>query len=253
MITRAVITASGTGSRLGALTRYSNKCLLRVHAKPLILDIIEKLQSRGLADITVTTGHARERVEDVVRGRAVPVFNPDYATTGIIASLWQARDRLAGEPFLFTTGDHFFHPAVLVDCLRHAGGVRFVVQSRDILDAESSKVVIRGERVVRFGKDIPADEASGEFAGMAAFDAASSASFFDLIAACLGRGATQLYVMDILNLMIERGIGPWSWAACGPAARIEIDTVKDLRRARRLAATFAGFTDGASEATLKGG
>lgn len=61
---RGVILAGGTGSRLYPLTKVTNKHLLPVGKKPMILHPVEKLVQAGIDDILVVTGV--EHMGDVV-------------------------------------------------------------------------------------------------------------------------------------------------------------------------------------------
>jgi len=53
---RGIILAGGTGSRLGELSRLTNKHLLPVGNKPMIYHPIEKLTAIGIDDIMIVTG-----------------------------------------------------------------------------------------------------------------------------------------------------------------------------------------------------
>ena len=53
---KGIILAGGTGSRLFPLTRVTNKHLLPVGRKPMIMHCVEKLTSSGISEIMVVTG-----------------------------------------------------------------------------------------------------------------------------------------------------------------------------------------------------
>lgn len=239
---KALITAAGLGTRFGALTRRTNKALLKVEGKPLILHIVEKLWAQGVRDIVVVTGYQSEQVRRALPsprgGRVRTVFNPFYPVSGILGSFWAARPALDGRPFLFTTSDHFFHPSVLAACLGGKGEVRIVVQKKRAYTKEDAKVIMSGRKVVRISKAVPAGEADGEFGGMTFFSPRASALFYRELEARLGQGALKGYMMEILEILARRhglGIRP---APCGESARIEVDSVHDLVAARRLAQGF---------------
>lgn len=59
---KVLITTSGTGSRLGDLTKYTNKCLVRIGKKPAISYIIEKYSKN--VPIVVTLGYFGNQVRD---------------------------------------------------------------------------------------------------------------------------------------------------------------------------------------------
>jgi len=55
-ITKGIILAGGTGSRLFPLTRVTNKHLLPVGRKPMIMHCVDKLTESGIKEIIVITG-----------------------------------------------------------------------------------------------------------------------------------------------------------------------------------------------------
>ncbi len=61
---KGIILAGGTGSRLFPLTKVTNKHLLPVGRKPMILHPVDKLVSAGIVDILIVTGI--EHMGDVV-------------------------------------------------------------------------------------------------------------------------------------------------------------------------------------------
>lgn len=61
---KGIILAGGTGSRLFPLTKVTNKHLLPVGRKPMILHPVDKLVSAGVKDILIVTGI--EHMGDVV-------------------------------------------------------------------------------------------------------------------------------------------------------------------------------------------
>ena len=65
MNVKGVILAGGTGSRLYPLTKVTNKHLLPVYNKPMILYPLETLKSMGINDISIVTGG--EHIADFMR------------------------------------------------------------------------------------------------------------------------------------------------------------------------------------------
>jgi choline kinase len=59
---KVLITTSGVGSRLGDLTKYTNKCLVRIGKKPAISYIVEKYPKD--VDIVITIGYFGKQVKD---------------------------------------------------------------------------------------------------------------------------------------------------------------------------------------------
>ena len=239
MKVKAFITAAGMGKRFGALTQKTNKCLLKVDGRPLISHILDKLEAAGIRDTVVVTGYQSPLIDKCVGQRAQTVFNPFYRVSGILASFWAARHSLEGRPFLFTTSDHFFHPAVLRDCLlAPSSDIRIVVQKKKRYTKEDAKVTIRGLNVLNIGKNIPVDEAQGEFGGMAYFSPRASSRFFKELQLHFEKGALGGYMMDLLTLIKQKYTMPIRYSVCSEDSRIEVDSVHDLVQARSLAKKF---------------
>lgn len=231
---KGLITAAGLGKRFGAITKRTNKGLLTVGHKPLLLDSLEKMKSEGIHDILVVCGYQSEILRKKVDPHAKTLLNPFYRVSGILGSFWMARSYLEGSPFLFTTSDHFFRQSVLTDCLRSREDVCIVVQKKDCYTKEDSKVIIQGGRIVDFGKNIPIDTASGEFAGMACFSQRGASLFFKVLENLLAKGRLQGYVTDVLKGMEREFKVPIAHSVCYDGARTEIDSVHDLLEARKI-------------------
>ena len=60
-----LIPTAGTGSRLGALTRYINKSLVSIDNRPAICHIIERFPDD--AEFVVALGYRGDLVEDFLR------------------------------------------------------------------------------------------------------------------------------------------------------------------------------------------
>ncbi len=129
---QAIVLAAGMGKRLGALTRNSTKCMVKVGGKRLIEHALEALSSQGIRKAVIVTGHGAEELRAVVgascAGVAVSyIHNPDYARTNNIYSLLLAREAMEAEDSLLLESDLIFEPAIIADCLRHPSANTAVV------------------------------------------------------------------------------------------------------------------------------
>ena len=71
----AIVLAAGQSKRMGA----ANKVLLEIGGVPMIRKVIDSIESSGVSETLVVTGHERERVERSLSGCAVRfVFNNKY-------------------------------------------------------------------------------------------------------------------------------------------------------------------------------
>jgi NDP-sugar pyrophosphorylase family protein len=106
---KVLITTSGIGSRLGNLTLFTNKCLVRVGKKPAISYIVEKYPDN--IEIVVTLGHYGDQVRDFLelvypkkKFTFVEVDKFDGEGSSLGYSLLKAKERLQC-PFIFHASD----------------------------------------------------------------------------------------------------------------------------------------------------
>lgn len=99
----AVLLAAGVGRRLGERGRDRPKGFLRLGARPIVEESLERLRSAGVERVVVVTGHAAEHYEDLRRrlGAWIEcVHNPRYADSGSLYSLARAAERIEGDCLL---------------------------------------------------------------------------------------------------------------------------------------------------------
>jgi len=89
---RALLLAAGRGTRLGALTQHTPKCLVSVGGVALLDLWITRLASAGFSEVLVNTHHLAARVESHVASARYPIavttcFEPELlGTAGTIAA-----------------------------------------------------------------------------------------------------------------------------------------------------------------------
>jgi choline kinase len=254
-VNRAVLVAAGMGRRLAPYTDAMPKCLVPVRGRPMLRRALDAFRAHGLADFVVVRGYKGEVLE-ARRGELGPgvrfVDNPAYRDNNILQSLFCAEAELDG-PLLFSYSDIVFTADVVGRLLAASGDVCLVVDRRfrDVYDgrtdhplAEAEVCAVDGDgRVTRVGKRaLPAEQAVGEFIGLAKLSAAGTAVLVDawraLARAYAGREDQPFvraptwrvaYLTDLLQYVIDSGTpvapvyidGQWR----------EIDTVQDLERA----------------------
>jgi L-glutamine-phosphate cytidylyltransferase len=252
--TKAIIVAAGRGRRLGPETDEIPKCMVRVGGRPILHRQVDALRDAGATDFVVVRGYLGERI-------AAPnvslrfVENRAWAENNILASLMHAEAELPSG-FLFSYSDIVFAREHARRVAVAEGAVALVIDRRwrdayvgrelhPVSEAELARVeeTPDGPRVTRVGKRlVTADEAAGEFIGLARFSPAGAAALADAwreavergLDAPFGAAATlrNAYLSDALNALAARGVplvpvfidGRWR----------EIDTEEDLARAHAL-------------------
>lgn len=181
---RAIILAAGQGTRLRPHTDDLPKCLLPIGEGSILEHQLRACGAAGLRDVTVVTGFEWRKVEACVERagtgeladlRVETVFNPFYAISNNLVSLWCARHRMA-QGFVLINGDDVFTPRILEMLLEHRrGDIQVCVDRKANYDADDMKVALEGERIVAINKAMPSAEASGESIGIMWFSPAGAA------------------------------------------------------------------------------
>ena len=106
---KVLITASGGGRRLGDVTKYTNKTLIRVGKKPAISYIVESYPED--TEFVVTVGHFRDQVKDFLRiayperkFQFAEVDNYEGEGSSLAYSMLKARQYLEC-PFIYHASD----------------------------------------------------------------------------------------------------------------------------------------------------
>ena len=261
---RAILIAAGRGKRLGAHTAEIPKCMVEVAGKSILERVWTALASAGVDELVVIRGYKGEVLEPFVRG-LVPnvtfVDNPEWQTNNVLLSLACAR-RFLDRPTLVTYSDILFTPAVAQAAAASPADIALVIdrEFRAIYAGRTEHPLEEGEvadlmpdgTVARVGKKaLPAEDAVGEFIGLAKLSERGAATWARTLEGLLRqfdgrdgepfqRAATfrNAYLTDLLQLLIDGGTqidpvfiaGQWR----------EIDTGQDLDRARELVQSSPG-------------
>jgi choline kinase len=259
---KAIIVAAGRGRRLGPETAEIPKCMVAVAGRPILHRQLTALAAAGADDVVIVRGYLGDRIQPMstsafASGSAPVRFveNPEWEQNNILTSLLYAEHEMAGG-FLFSYSDIVFATeharrvaastadvALVVDRRwrdAYVGRVLHPVSEAELVAVEETA---DGPRVRRVGKRVvPAEQAAGEFIGLAKLSAAGAAALAGVWARARARGMDQpfgqaatlrqAYLSDALNQMADDGValvpifidGGWR----------EIDTEEDLGRAHAL-------------------
>jgi choline kinase len=259
---KAIIVAAGRGRRLGPETDDIPKCMVRVGGRSILHRQIDALLAAGASDFVVVRGYLGDRIAMPAAPLRVAlrfVENDAWSTNNILASLMYATHELPGG-FLFSYSDIVFAKEHARRLATTPGAVALVIDRRwrdayqgrelhPVSEAELARVedTPDGPRVTRVGKKlVAAEDAAGEFIGLARFSPEGAAAIADVwrdalaggLDAPFGAAATlrNAYLSDALNALAARGVplvpvfidGRWR----------EIDTEEDLARAHDLVDTW---------------
>lgn len=230
----AIIPAAGLGSRLKHHTREKSKCLLEVGRSTIFERMVDLILAAGVEKIHVVVGHAAPEVVATVRDPRVRyILNPRYATSNIVVSMALVLPFVKGDFFVLPC-DLLFDPSVLDKFLARREDVVMAVDRSMPYSEAATKVTLRGDRVIRTGKDIPVAETDGETSGMYAYYGGAAAKFREAVFSHVKAGRQQLFNCDVIDSMIRAKDAPVFMADITGLKWCEVDDEHDLLRARRM-------------------
>lgn len=247
---RPVIIAAGRGSRLEHNTDEIPKTLVEVMGKPMLEWILEAFESAGFQrrDVVFVCGYRAE----VIKAR-YPSFtyvtNHDWANNNILLSLLMARDYLA-DGFVSTYGDIVYEGAVVQKLVKSKAAIalgcdtawrrRYVGRTQHP-ESDAEKLRADAKRVVELSRNIPSEQADGEFVGVMKLAAAGVQDFLKAFDEAEqrygggqfreGRSFQKAYLIDLLAEMLEQGVAMEREDTHG--GYMEIDTTQDLNMAEK--------------------
>jgi choline kinase len=245
---QAIIIGAGRGQRLMPTTADTPKCFAQVGGQRILDWTLAAFQQSGIDRIAFIGGYQIDKV-----CQAYPHFtfrhNDDWENNNILASLFYAED-LMREPFICCYSDILFTPEIVASLLRRPDDMAMVVDTRWLDRYEhrsqhppddAEKVTVGNGLVTRVHRQIPTQEAHGEYIGVAKFSTAGAARLREhdqrRRAEFAGKPYREArlfekaYLIHLFQDMIEAGESFVSVDT--PGGYIEIDTQEDFDYARR--------------------
>lgn len=247
---RAIILAAGQGTRLKPLTNKVPKCLVLFNGIPILDHILLALRKADVTDITVVTGY---RAESII-ARGIPTrYNPDYASTNMVYSLFCAEDLMEGDDVLVVYGDIVFRPALVRALCEDEASIAVAVNTRwrelwklrmsdPLIDAETLKLDADGNIVELGKKACSYAEIQGQYTGLiriaskvlpqvrAFYHGLDQTRLYD------GKDFRNMFMTSFLQEIIDNLMPIHAVLVDG--GWIEIDSVKDLSAYERLPEGF---------------
>jgi choline kinase len=232
---RAIILSAGRGSRLLPLTDLMPKCLVPVGGRAILDHQLGALAEAGVREAVVVAGYRHDQVGAHLATHRAPLavtlrFNPFWAVSSSIGSVWAARDML-DDAFCLLNGDTTLTGPILARALAHDGeydraGVGLVVEPIARANTDDMLVHVAGERVTAVSKTLPPEQATHRSRGVVAGAQSGYLPVLDRVIA--GAEGINAYHHDVVAALATQGAvhaiveesGGW----------VEIDRPEDVER-----------------------
>lgn len=163
---KAILLAAGKGTRISRMIEPVPKSTLPIKGVPLIRHTTELLQRYGIS-VIVCVGYKKESIFEALDGLEVTYYdNPFYDVTNSIASLWIAREEM-DDDMIIMNADVYIPPEILNLVLDDPhDNVMAMDKTRTAMGDYFFKTLDSG-CIKKYGKDLPLQERSGEYVGIA--------------------------------------------------------------------------------------
>lgn len=204
---KGVILAGGFGTRLRPLTNITNKHLLPVYDKPMLLYPLETLQKAGLKEVMIVCGkeHAGHFMNFLGSGKEHNVklyYALQHGSGGIAEALGLAEDFADGEKLAVILGDNIFQDdfSRFVKAFEDTSGA--MVFLKEVPDPERFGVAtVKKGRIVKIDEKPKKPTSNLITAGFYLYDE----SVFDKIRQLTPSWRNELEITDLHNIYINEG------------------------------------------------
>ncbi|MEZ4751283.1 MAG: sugar phosphate nucleotidyltransferase [Bdellovibrionota bacterium] len=217
---RGVVLAGGTGSRLFPLTKVTNKHLLPVGQKPMILHAVTKLVEAEIRDILIVTGveHMGDVVNLLGSGKDYNckfTYKVQDTAGGIAQALGLAEDYCKDSKLTVVLGDNIFSTSLK----KHAQNFHDQERGAKILLSQVSDpqrfgvAEVSGNKIVSIEEKPSAPKSRYAVTGIYFYDS----DVFNIVRTLKPSKRGELEITDVNNAYLQRGTltfdvleGPWT-------------------------------------------
>lgn len=200
---KGVILAGGMGTRLGMLTRVTNKHLLPVWKKPMILYPLQTLMDAGIREIMIVSGpeHSGHFLRLLGSGKEFGVkltYEIQDGAGGIAHALSLAKDFADKDNLAVILGDNIYEDKFYFDDFK--GGARIFL--KPIPDANRFGVAeVKRDKIINIEEKPKKPKTNLAVTGMYLYDS----KVFDIIRNLKPSSRGELEITDVNNEYIKKG------------------------------------------------
>ncbi len=231
---KAVILAAGLAKRLGELTKEIPKCLLKIDDSTTILDhqlkTLTKYGNLSFSDIFIVIGRKIDKLRFLEKKGINLIYNPRDEWNNIY-SFYLIKDYVNTDFYLLNS-DVIYHPEILKKLTNTDNSTYFVIDNGKKLGEEEMKVIIKDNRVLKFGKDIDPNNANGEYIGLARFNMNDAKIIFHRMKELIENNKVDIWYEQAINDVLDKIIAKPVYFKSYPW--IEVDTKEDYEKGKEI-------------------
>lgn len=241
--TKVIILAAGQGTRLRPYTNALPKALVELGGIPLLYRQVKTLNDCGLSNVFVVSGYCEEKINDT---RLIKIFNPEYASTNMVSSLYCAKHLFDGSADIIVSyGDIIYEKNVIRALLGRKDKVSVIVDKNwhslwslrmedPLSDAETLKTDKDGCLVELGKKPNSLKDIEAQYIGLFKVSKNFAPSFFDLYLSLDkentlydGKDFNNMFMTTYLQLLINNSVK--IKAVPIHNGWLEVDSTEDLK------------------------
>jgi len=236
---QVIILAAGLGSRMRSMTNSTPKTLIKVKDKPLLKFIMNSIDKKFCSEIIVVVGYKAEKIKKYLGNKNKNIkiryiYNPIYFKTNSTYSMWLASPYFK-KNILIINADTIFEKKILSLLINSKFQNALAIDDHiDIpLPDEAMKATInRHKRIINVSKKIPAKRTDGDAIGIYKFNSLGINFLKKELNNLVKKNNTKnLFTLAVKNILNRVNIYAVS---TNKAKWIEIDDIKDLKKARKI-------------------
>lgn len=228
-----IFMVAGKGTRLQPLTLKHPKSMYKLDEQTTLLQRMVRLIKKHdeQADIVIVTGHMHKRIEEQVKDVKF-LYNPFYAVTNSIASLWFARDELDSDNVVLIDGDIVMSEQLVKEVICQPVDKPVVLVDSTIKIDGDYNVEVSGDQVLVMSKEL--DTFYGEYAGITKLDKKSAVMMREEMNSMIEEGFYDQWYENALVQLIFKNDFKLYYTDISNYEWTEVDSVNDLLLAKRI-------------------
>ena len=247
-MSKAIIIAAGTGSRLNPLTKNTPKALLKIGSRTILDSQIDAFNQVNINNINIIVGHKSEKF---LNRNEKLFYNIDFLKNNILESLFYAQKAINDE-CIISYSDIIFNPIILENLIKSDNSISIVVdkdwkksyvnRTMHPYDEAEKAQYDKNNNLVKIGKNLSMHQTNAEFIGMLKLNSKGSKIFKKYYEIAKNKYLNKKffsaetfkksYITDFLNYLIYNNIT----IKCIPIEGnwMEIDTIEDYKKAQNF-------------------